>query len=141
MKVLLTTDGSEYSLAALRAFVARLNWFRQLPEIALLTVHPALPYGRAAAWAGKDAVTHYYDDEMTAILAPAAAILAEHKLEATQIRRVGEPAREIVKFADEWGADLIIMGRHGQSGMVSLLLGSVAQKVLASTAIPALLLK
>jgi nucleotide-binding universal stress UspA family protein len=141
MKALLTTDGSEYALAALRAFIARLHWFRQTPEIALLTVHPALPYGRAAAWAGKDAVTHYYDDEMTAVLAPAVALLAEHKLEATQVRKIGEPAREIVKFADEWGADLIVMGRHGQSGMLSLLMGSVAQKVLASTSIPVLLLK
>lgn len=41
----------------------------------------------------------------------------------------GTPAREIHRFADEKGADLIVLGTHGQKG-VQLLLGSTANSVL-----------
>jgi universal stress protein A len=41
----------------------------------------------------------------------------------------GTPAREIHKFAEEQGADLIVLGTHGQKG-VQLLLGSTANSVL-----------
>jgi len=41
----------------------------------------------------------------------------------------GTPAREIHRFAEENGADLIVLGTHGQKG-VQLLLGSTANSVL-----------
>jgi nucleotide-binding universal stress UspA family protein len=44
--------------------------------------------------------------------------------------RVGEPAREIVREAAEWGAELLVMGTHARSGAARLLLGSVAETVL-----------
>ncbi len=41
----------------------------------------------------------------------------------------GSPARELHRFADEQGVDLIVLGTHGQKG-VQLLLGSTANAVL-----------
>lgn len=41
----------------------------------------------------------------------------------------GTPAREIHRFAEERGSDLIVVGTHGQKG-VQLLLGSTANAVL-----------
>ncbi len=41
----------------------------------------------------------------------------------------GVPADEIVKKADESGADLIVMGTHGRKGMDHLLFGSTAERV------------
>mgnify|MGYP001557754282 FL=1 len=41
----------------------------------------------------------------------------------------GTPAREIHRFADENGAELIVLGTHGQKG-VQLLLGATANSVL-----------
>lgn len=43
----------------------------------------------------------------------------------------GEPEDELVRFADEYEADLIVMGSHGHSGIVKLLMGSVTEKVVA----------
>ncbi|MCK6482623.1 MAG: universal stress protein [Phycisphaerae bacterium] len=43
--------------------------------------------------------------------------------------RLGRPYLEIMKYADEIGADLIIMGTHGRSGLTHMLLGSVTDKV------------
>ena len=42
----------------------------------------------------------------------------------------GDPAAEIVRFARDAAADLIVMGTHGRTGLERLLLGSVAEKVL-----------
>ena len=43
---------------------------------------------------------------------------------------VGAPFAEIVRAAEEEGADLIVMGTHGRSGLNRLLLGSVAERVI-----------
>jgi nucleotide-binding universal stress UspA family protein len=41
----------------------------------------------------------------------------------------GVPARQIVTYARRAGIDLIVMGRHGRTGVSGLLLGSVAEAV------------
>jgi len=42
----------------------------------------------------------------------------------------GSPGRTICKFALSWGADLIVIGRRGRSGLGELILGSVSNYVL-----------
>jgi nucleotide-binding universal stress UspA family protein len=44
--------------------------------------------------------------------------------------RFGEVAREVVREAEEWGADLIVLGTHGRSGFSRLALGSTAAATL-----------
>ena len=41
----------------------------------------------------------------------------------------GKPHIEIVKFASESNCDLIIMGSHGYTGVKSILIGNVAERV------------
>ncbi len=43
---------------------------------------------------------------------------------------LGKPAWEIIEKADEWKADLIVVGSQGRSALGRALLGSVSQKVL-----------
>lgn len=43
--------------------------------------------------------------------------------------RLGSPAEEIIEIADEWDADLIVVGSHGRSALERLILGSVSQRV------------
>ncbi len=42
----------------------------------------------------------------------------------------GSPATVIIEKADEWGADLIVVGSHGRSALGRFFVGSVSQKVL-----------
>ncbi len=42
---------------------------------------------------------------------------------------VGVPFVEIVRFAREAAADLIVMGSHGRTGIEHMMLGSVAERV------------
>ena len=44
---------------------------------------------------------------------------------------VGDPARELVRYAEENGCDLIVVGRRGIGGLERLILGSVSSKVVA----------
>jgi nucleotide-binding universal stress UspA family protein len=54
---------------------------------------------------------------------------------------VGNVAEEIVHFADEENADLIVMASHGRSGISHWAIGSIAEKVFRATNIPLLLVK
>ncbi len=42
----------------------------------------------------------------------------------------GSPGRKICDLARTWGADLIVIGRRGRSGLAELILGSVSNYVL-----------
>jgi nucleotide-binding universal stress UspA family protein len=54
---------------------------------------------------------------------------------------IGNVAGEIVHYAEEEGADLIVMASHGRSGVSHWAIGSVAEKVFRATDIPVLLVK
>ena len=41
----------------------------------------------------------------------------------------GEPGRQICSLAENWGSDLIVVGRRGRSGLSELFLGSVSNYV------------
>ncbi len=49
--------------------------------------------------------------------------------------------RGIVEAADAGGADLIVMGSHGRSGIEKMVLGSVAQRVLSHARQPVLVVR
>lgn len=48
----------------------------------------------------------------------------------------GETAAALLNYAEEWNADLIVMGTHSHSVLEKLLIGTVAEKVLEKTKIP-----
>ena len=50
----------------------------------------------------------------------------------------GNPGREIVRCAEEWQADLIVLGSHGRSAISRAFLGSTAESVVRHSRIPVL---
>jgi len=52
--------------------------------------------------------------------------------------RQGVPSQQILAAAQEYGADLIVMGTHGRRGLARTLLGSVAEKVVRHSSVPVL---
>lgn len=52
--------------------------------------------------------------------------------------RTGDPASEIVSYAEEAGIDLIVMGTHGRGLVGHVLMGSVAEKVVRTAPCPVL---
>jgi nucleotide-binding universal stress UspA family protein len=58
-----------------------------------------------------------------------------------RVYREGLATEVILETADEYKADLIVMGTHGRSGIGRLLLGSVTEEVLRKAACPVLTVK
>ncbi len=52
----------------------------------------------------------------------------------------GNPYETILKIADEWEADLIVLGTHGRTGLSHLLMGSVAEKITRHSTKPLLII-
>lgn len=141
MKILFATDGSGQALSALKSLIDHLDWFRDQVDLMVINVHPALPYRRAAGWAGKDAIAKYYEEESGAALKPSLDELTRRGIPYTAAKRVGEPAPVIVQVAREGAFDIIAMGTQGHTALATLMLGSVSAKVLAESAVPVLLLR
>jgi nucleotide-binding universal stress UspA family protein len=54
---------------------------------------------------------------------------------------LGAPSREIVRAAREGGADLVVIGTHGRTGLRHVFLGSVAENVVRLCPCPVLTLR
>ncbi|MDH5299165.1 MAG: universal stress protein [Desulfobulbaceae bacterium] len=50
----------------------------------------------------------------------------------------GDVAEEILRYADEKGVDMIVMGTHGYKGVEKILFGSVAEQVVKKAPCPVL---
>ncbi len=53
----------------------------------------------------------------------------------------GEPVKEIIKWVDEKGCDLVAMGTHGHKLLADLFLGATASRVQHNISVPVLLLR
>ena len=51
---------------------------------------------------------------------------------------IGEPAAEILEVAKARGADLVVMGTHGRTGLEHALMGSIAERVVRRALAPVL---
>ncbi len=63
--------------------------------------------------------------------------LSDEGLQVRTVLRRGDPADEILAYADEASVDLVTMGTHGAEFNQNLL-GSVSQKVVAMSEVPVL---
>ena len=68
----------------------------------------------------------------------ALAVAAEHGVEAVPEIVAGNPADEIVAYADSVGADLTVLGSRGRGPVAGTLLGSVSREVLRESRRPVL---
>jgi nucleotide-binding universal stress UspA family protein/predicted phosphoribosyltransferase len=57
---------------------------------------------------------------------------------AEAVVREGDPDREIVRAAEELGADLLVLGTHARKGLAHAMLGSVAEYVVRASHVPVL---
>ena len=136
MKILVAVDGSPCSDAAVEE-VARRPW----PEgssVRVLTAFEPMTPPTPEAWA----LPMTYVEEMdTALREQARSTLGRtvEKLKPKLARSIeldsriapGSPRSVILEEADDWGADLIVVGSHGYRAWERFLLGSVSQSVVS----------
>ena len=105
-------------------------------RVALLHVATGVP----AQYHGPQAAGQEIDDDR-AYLAQVEAEFAVAGVEASSILAFGEPAREIVKWVDQHGCDLVAMSTHGHRLLGDLFLGATASRVQHQISVPVLLLR
>ena len=141
MKMLIAVDGSD---AARRAIEVAGRLTRQMPAVEVLLLNVADPmvfYGELPPF-DLEAVERAQRQHQDKLLAEAEAHARACGLQKLGVQGgSGQAAQEIVRVADERGVDQIVMGTHGRGAVGSLLLGSVAQRVLHLTKVPVLLVR
>ena len=140
MKILLAVDGSAFTKKMLAYVTTHLDLFSGDIEYTALTVQGALP-PRARAAVGREVMDAYYAEESAKVLDPVVKFLTRHKLNVTTLSKVGNAGELIAKTAESGKFDLVIMGSRGHGALGSLVMGSVATKVLASCGTPVLLVR
>jgi len=140
MKILVPVDGSEFTKHALAYLAAHDEWLGPQHRYTLLTVVPAVP-PRAAAVIAKDELKAYYEDEAEKVFKPIRSFFVQQGLDAEYVSKIGHAAEEIVAVGTQGDYDLLLMGSHGHGSLGNLVLGSVANKVLAQSKLPVLLIR
>jgi nucleotide-binding universal stress UspA family protein len=141
-KILVPVDFSECSMPAL-------EWAHELAQrcganLELLHVWQAPPFLPPQIMVGVEPAASLPLDELIEQNAGRELSVLTEQAGASSIIigestiRQGDPARTIVDYAKAEGHDLIVLGTHGRSGLVHLLLGSVAEKVVRWARVPVL---
>lgn len=63
---------------------------------------------------------------------------ASHEVDVVTAIEEGDPAETILAYADEIGADLVVAGTHGRSGVERRLMGSVSERIVRRATCPVL---
>ena len=133
--ILLPTDGSKGVGEAINCTVALAKKFDAKIHVLFVVEPPRFQeYGAGIALASiiktlQEAGEQIVRDTVEMIRKSGLAAIEE----ATED---GHPAEEILKYAQEHGIDLIVIGTHGRRGLNRVLLGSVAEEVVRSANVP-----
>jgi len=135
--LLVPFEGSETSKKALvRACeLAKLDG----GELTVLYVIPR--YEEMVNFYKTEAITTHLFQEAEKILDGAKKIAAELGVPIKAVVQEGHAGDSIVKLADKFKNDLIIMGTHGWSGMNKAIMGSTAERIIANATRPILIVR
>jgi nucleotide-binding universal stress UspA family protein len=133
--VLCAYDASPASDAALDHAIDLASAMRARLAIVIVAEKP--PPNVAAAGVDPTALQQTIERETSQHLR-AAAERVPNDVPLTMIQRCGHAAKEILKAADEIGADVIVMGTRGRGRVATNLFGSVAAHIHYHTRLPML---
>ncbi|EJN59179.1 universal stress protein [Halogranum rubrum] len=133
-RILVPTDGSEGVERAISHAV-------DLAEAHGAAIHAVYVVNTAgftglpmeSSWEGVEEMLH---EDAEQALTTVRELAEQHGVPVETHVLEGSPQREIVRYAEEEGCDLVVMGTHGRGGIDRLLLGSVAEKVVRASNVP-----
>ncbi|MFN0119809.1 MAG: universal stress protein [Blastocatellia bacterium] len=137
MKILLAYDGSSCADAAL-ADLRHAGLPREAEAVVLSVAEHWLPMPPPSSYEflAPDLSQSPQGSEAEALaLAQRASDYVQSAFPAWEVRAEaasGSPARQVIEKAEQWQADLIVVGSHGHTGLTRLMLGSVSHKVAAN---------
>lgn len=141
MKILLAADGSEFTRKAAKHLARHVAWFEKPPEVVVFHVRPSIPYPGAAATAGRKAVEKYEREEAEKALKVARKELDKGGVAHEAKWTTGDVAAEVARFVKKNRVELVVMGSHGHGAFLNLALGSTAAKLIATLAVPVMVVR
>ncbi len=137
-RILVPVDFSEPSLNALAYACGLAKRFGATLTVLHVVepVYVAEPYMGVAPEVGR-----FLDEEIRNAKTILTRIEADRRKQGLRVRSLvvaGPPALLIVDTARDTGADLIVMGTHGRTGLAHAFIGSVAEKVVRTARCPVL---
>ena len=127
-QILVPTDGSSHAVSAAEYAVDLASTYgatlHALYVVDVRTSHADAPVDDESTTRGESAV------------GTIAALAATRDVPVETEIRVGLPHEVIVDYAEECGADVVVMGTHGTSGLERYLVGSVAERVVRLADVP-----
>jgi nucleotide-binding universal stress UspA family protein len=136
-RILVATDFSETSDSALDYAIDFAKAVGAKITVAHVYELPIYGFPNGAMVATAEVATQIMTAAQEAMKATGAA-RAGSGVELTPLVRQGNTSAEVRAIAEEVGADLIIIGTHGRSGLSHALLGSVAEKIVRTSTLPVL---
>ena len=131
---------SDFSRASRRAFATAVAMATSNhASLTILHVHvPIVPfvpeqYIEPTMWEQVDTQARRSGQQQLGALTRRATRLGAR---ATALLLIGDPAQQVVRAARSTRADLVVVGTHGRRGLSKLLLGSVAERVIATAPCP-----
>lgn len=138
-RILIATDGSPSALEALECGLdlaaehdAAVTFTYVVPAV---DVYPTGGFGLTGA------VPHELTSADSEPLDDALRLAEEADVSARTVLLHGEPADEIVAYADTIDADVIVVGSRGHGRLASALLGSVSRAILREARRPVLVVR
>ena len=142
--ILLATDGSAASehAAKLAVNMAQIHGAR-LTALYVVDPYPYLGIGESNPLGFQSYMAAAHEDAAQAHAKVAALCKQSDAPIDLQARMVEDMTASagIVQTAKEEAADLIIVGSHGRTGLIRLMLGSVAARVLAEATVPVMVVR
>ncbi len=129
-KILLATDGSEYSLQSLRKAIPIAKALKA--KMTILSIAEEMPFLRGTEGLSREELETLYSSinkEAELGLENAQKLFEAEGLKVETNLKAGKPAETICAVAEEGDYDLIVIGDTGRGGLRELFLGSVSNKV------------
>jgi nucleotide-binding universal stress UspA family protein len=132
--ILVTVDGTPTD----RAIIEHVKRLAKIAQSRVVLLHVA--DGWAARTYGPDAVSREISED-TEYLKKVQAEFQRAGIPAEAELAYGDPAKEIVKWVEQKGCDLVAMSTHGHRFLADLFLGTTASRVQHKISVPVLLLR
>jgi nucleotide-binding universal stress UspA family protein len=131
MRILLAIDDSGFSQAAIETVIEQAR--PHDTDVRILHVVESPPLLVAREMGGYDpaleTALESQKQNAEALVRKAAELLRARGIKVAAGLEVGDPKSKILDVADEWRADLIVVGSHGRRGFERFLMGSVSDAV------------
>lgn len=140
MKILLPVDGSDHTKRMLAYIAAHDELLGAGHEYVAFTALPTIP-AHASRFVDQAALNDWYAEQAELVFKPIRAFAKQLLWNLRTAHCSGHAAEVIAEFAQAENVDLIVMGTHGSSALVNVVLGSVATGVIARCKLPVLLVR